>query len=279
VLPSRLLSLAKCLASLVACERLPERDTIARSLLDPLGDLLRNVTENPAKYHTSALLPSLIDLSVLIPAFSPDLLPNFLQGYAHMISMFPSTKPAVAQLLAHCNVKLRADMQDRLLRTCASLFQQLLADGDWTVCAQTMQSFQHFAQFMPYPVESIQGLLSSECRALLIHYLGGRPFILTKNQQPMSDAELSKSIASTLGNYSKEQFARAQALLLGGDCASEKKLVERVMSLLGQTTAILSTMPPSALSPHAPQISTRITQLGQLLVLPAPGDYSKNESV
>jgi len=151
-----------------------------------------------------------------------DTLLQFLQGYAHMISMFPSTKPAVAQLLAHCNVKLRADMQDRLLRTCASLFQQLLADGDWTVCAQTMQSFQHFAQFMPYPVESIQvqcrsmrcmiesnlnckflqGLLSSECRALLIHYLGGRPFILTKNQQPVHCATFCcvKRLSSLMTN-------------------------------------------------------------------------------
>ena len=60
----------------MAYERLPERDATARTLLECLGDLLRNVTEDPPKYHALQLLPSLVDLSVLIPAFSPDMLPN-----------------------------------------------------------------------------------------------------------------------------------------------------------------------------------------------------------
>jgi hypothetical protein len=81
---------------------------------------------------------------------------QFLVGYGQVMSTFPSTKPAVAQFLARCHVRLRADLQERVLRSCAGLFQQLLADGDWTVCAETMQSFQHFAQFIPYPLDSIQ---------------------------------------------------------------------------------------------------------------------------
>jgi hypothetical protein len=81
---------------------------------------------------------------------------QFLVGYGQVMSTFPSTKPAVAQFLARCHVRLRADLQERVVRSCAGLFQQLLADGDWTVCAETMQSFQHFAQFIPYPLESIQ---------------------------------------------------------------------------------------------------------------------------
>jgi hypothetical protein len=77
-------------------------------------------------------------------------------GYGQMMSKFPSTKPAVAQFLARCNVKLRVDLKDRVLRSCAGLFQQLLADGDWTVCAEAMQSFRHFAQSTPYPIEDMQ---------------------------------------------------------------------------------------------------------------------------
>jgi hypothetical protein len=72
------------------------------------------------------------------------------------MSTFPSTKAPVAQLLARCNAKLRPDLQDRVVRSCAGHFQQLLADGDWTVCAEAMQSFKHFVQFVPYPLESIQ---------------------------------------------------------------------------------------------------------------------------
>ncbi len=77
-----------------------------------------------------------------------------LVGYGQVMSTFPLTKPAVAQFLARCHVRLRADLQERVVRSCAGLFQQLLAD--WTVCAETMQSFQHLAQFIPYPLESIQ---------------------------------------------------------------------------------------------------------------------------
>jgi hypothetical protein len=60
----------------MAYEKLPGRDATARGLLESLGDLLRNVTEDPSKYRAPQILPSLVDLSALIPVFSPDLLPN-----------------------------------------------------------------------------------------------------------------------------------------------------------------------------------------------------------
>ncbi len=68
-------------------------------------------------------------------------------GYGQVMSTFPLTKPAVAQFLVRCHVRLRVDLQELVVRSCTGLFQQLLADGDWTVCAETMQSFQHFAQY------------------------------------------------------------------------------------------------------------------------------------
>lgn len=265
VLPPQLISVAECLVALMAYERLPERDSTARTLLESLGDLLRNVTEDPLKYHALHLLPSLVDLSVLIPAFSPDMLPNFLVGYGQVMSTFPSTKPAVAQFLARCHVRLRADMQDRVLRSCAGLFQQLLADGDWTVCAETMQSFQHFAQFIPYPLESIQGLLSSECRTMLIHFLSGHPIALSKDQQPMDDAQVADHVAAGLANYTKERLAQAQACLLGSSSASGQESVEKALALLAKAAAIVSTLPPSALSSHAPQFQAQLAQLCQLL--------------
>lgn len=81
---------------------------------------------------------------------------QFLVAYGQVMSNFPSTKAAVAQFLARCSIKLRTDIQERVLRSCAGLYQQLLADGEWSVCAEAMQSFVHFVQFFPYPLESIQ---------------------------------------------------------------------------------------------------------------------------
>lgn len=98
------------------------------------------------------------------------LVEQFLVGYGQVMSTFPSTRLAVAQLLSRCNIKMRADMQERVLRSCAGLYQQLLADGEWSVCAGAMQSFQHFVQFMPYPVESIQVPLYSSLYPLHLHH-------------------------------------------------------------------------------------------------------------
>lgn len=60
----------------MAFERLPERDNFARAVLEHLGDVMRLATEEPIKYKATQLLPHLIDLSILIPLFSSDMLPN-----------------------------------------------------------------------------------------------------------------------------------------------------------------------------------------------------------
>ena len=56
-----------------------------------------------------------------------------------------------------------------------------------------------------------------------------------------------------------------QACLLGSSSASGRESVEKALALLAKAAAIVSTLPPSALSSHAPQFQAQLAQLCQLL--------------
>jgi hypothetical protein len=56
-----------------------------------------------------------------------------------------------------------------------------------------------------------------------------------------------------------------QACLLGSSSASGQESVEKALALLAKAAAIVSTLPPSALSSHAPQFQAQLGQLCQLL--------------
>jgi hypothetical protein len=56
-----------------------------------------------------------------------------------------------------------------------------------------------------------------------------------------------------------------QACLLGSSSASGRGSVEKALALLAKAAAIVSTLPPSALSSHAPQFQAQLAQLCQLL--------------